>query len=143
METRRQAHCVYRCEYHVVWVTRYRHKVLVNNVQTYLWLKLQEVRKLYPEIEFIEHSIQPEHVHLVLSFPPKFSLAKVVNILKSNTAKATRDKFDFIKNRYRGGVGMWSVGYFASTVGLDENMIRNYVLYQGKEDSGQAKLESI
>ena len=141
METRRQAHCVYRCEYHIVWITRYRNKVLVNNLQTYLLNKLDEVRKSYPEIEFIERSIQTDHIHLVISFPPKYSIAKVVNILKSNTAKAMKDKFNFLQNRYRGREGIWSVGYFASTVGLDEETIKRYVRYQGKEDLGQAKLE--
>ena len=141
METRRQAHCVFRCMYHIVWIPRYRCKILVNNVPEYLIIKLNEVRKLYPEIEFIEQNIRPDHVHLVLSFPPKYSIAKVVQLLKQNTGKAMRDKFEFINNLYKGQSGIWSVGYFASTVGLDENMILNYVRYQAKEDSGQAKLD--
>ena len=141
METRRQAHCVYRCEYHICWITRYRHKVLVNNVCAYLLHKLDEVRKTYPEINYIERNIQPDHVHLIVTFPPKYSVSKIVNIMKSNTGRSVRDRFSFIQNRYGGGAGMWSVGYFVSTVGLDEEMIRRYVKYQAKEDSGQAKLE--
>ena len=104
-------------------------------------IKLKEVRKTYPEIEFIEQNIRPDHVHLVLSFPPKYSIAKVVQILKQNTGKAMKDKFDFMKNLYKDQKGIWSVGYFVSTVGLDEKKILNYVKYQGEEDSGQAKLE--
>ena len=141
METRRQAHCAYCCMYHIVWIPRYRCKILVNNVQDYLMIKLKEVRKTYPEIEFIEQNIRPDHVHLVLSFPPKYSIAKVVQILKQNTGKAMKDKFDFMKNLYKDQKGIWSVGYFVSTVGLDEKKILNYVKYQGEEDSGQAKLE--
>ena len=127
--------------YHIVWIPRYRCKILVNNVQDYLIIKLREVRKVYPEIEFIEENIRPDHIHLVLSFPPKYSIAKVVQILKQNTGKAMKDKFDFMKNLYKDQSGVWSVGYFVSTVGLDENMIMNYVKYQSQEDSGQAKLE--
>ena len=52
METRRQAHCVYRCQYHIVWIPRYRYKVLVNGVDKYLEIKLDEIRKYYPEIEY-------------------------------------------------------------------------------------------
>lgn len=140
METRRQAHAVFRCEYHIVFIPRYRYKVLTKGVKDYLLIKIDEIRKYYPEIEYIERNIQPDHVHLVLSFPPKHSAAKVVQIIKSNTGKALKDKFDFLKQRYYGRGGIWSVGYFVSTVGLDEQMIMRYVRYQEKEDFGQAKL---
>ena len=140
METRRQAHCAYRCEYHIVWIPRYRYEILVEGVKEYLMIKMDEVRKHYPEIEYIERNVQPEHVHIVVSFPPKFSIAQVVQIIKSNTGKALWEKFEFLRKRYYGRGGIWSVGYFVSTVGLDEEMIKKYVRYQEKEDLGQAKL---
>lgn len=137
---RRQAHCVYRCEYHIVWIPRYRHKILKEKgVKEYLKIKLVEIRKEYPEIEYIEMNIQNDHIHLLVSFPPKYSISEVVQILKQNTSRSMRDKFDFIREHYRKG-GMWSTGYFVSTVGLDEEVIKKYVRYQGEEDSGQAKL---
>jgi putative transposase len=86
------------------------------------------------------YSIQPDHVHLVISFPPKYSGAQAIGIIKSNTAMALKEKFDFLKVRYYGREGIWSVGYFMSTVGLDETVISNYVEFQEKEDLGQAKL---
>lgn len=104
-------------------------------------IKLDEIRKHHPEIEYIEKKIQADHVHLLVSFPPKYSVAQVVQILKQNTGGALKGKFDFLKDRYHAAGGIWSVGYFVSTVGLDETMIRNYVCYQEKEDLGQAKLE--
>ena len=107
----------------------------------YLEIKLDEIRKRYPEIEFIERNVQQDHVHLVVSFPPKYSIAKVVQILKQNTGRELKEKFDFLKKAYYGSGGIWSTGYYAATVGLDENMIRNYVRYQEKEDLGQAKLD--
>jgi putative transposase len=61
-------------------------------------------------------------------------------IIKRNTGKALWEKFDFIRERYYGGGGIWSAGYFVSTVGLDEQTIMRYVKYQEKEDLGQAKL---
>lgn len=140
MELRRQAHAVYRCQYHVVWIPRYRYEVLTTGVKEYLEIKLDEIRKYYPEIEYVERNIQPDHVHMVVSFPPRHSIAKVVQILKQNTGKALREKFEFLKQRYYRAGGIWSVGYFVSTVGLDENMIRKYVRYQEKEDAGQAEL---
>ena len=140
METRRQAHCVYRCEYHIVWIPRYRYEILVEGVKQYLEIKLDEIRKYYPEFEYRERTIQPDHVHLVISFPPKYSIATVVGIIKQNTGRALKEKFDFLRKRYHGRGGIWSVGYFVSTVGLDEEVIRRYIRYQEKEDAGQAKL---
>ncbi len=131
---------MYRCEYHVVWITRYRYKVLTEGVKKYLEIKLDEVRKHYPEIEYVERNVQDDHVHIVISFPPKMSVAKVVQLMKANTGNALKEKFDFIRERYWGRGGMWSVGYFVSTVGLDEEMIKRYVRHQEKEDLGQAKL---
>ena len=88
METRRQAHCVYRCMYHIVWIPRYRYKVLVKGVDKYLLARMEEVRKIYPEVEYIERDIRPDHVHVVVSFPPKYSIAKVVQVIKSHTGRA-------------------------------------------------------
>ena len=124
----------------MVWIPRYRHKVLVKGVDEYLLKKMDEIRKLYPEIEYVQRNIQPDHIHLVLSFPPRYSIAKVVQIIKSNTGKAMWEKFDFLRKRYYGRGGIWSAGYFVSTVGLDEKLIEKYVEYQEKEDLGQAKL---
>jgi len=140
MEIRKQAHCAYRCMYHIVWIPRYRYNVLVDGVDEYLKIKMDEVRKLYPEIEYLERNIQSDHVHIVISFPPKYSIAKVVQIIKQNTGRALYEKFEFIRKRYWGRGGIWSVGYFVSTVGLDEKTILEYVKYQEKEDLGQAKL---
>jgi len=124
----------------MVWIPRYRYKVLVKGVDEYLMKKMDEIRKNYPEIEYVQRNIQPDHVHLVLSFPPKYSIAKIVQIIKSNTGKAMWEKFDFLRKRYYGRGGIWSAGYFVSTVGLDEKLIEKYVRYQEKEDLGQAKL---
>jgi REP element-mobilizing transposase RayT len=74
METRRQAYAVYRCEYHVVIIPRYRFDIFSKEgIKRYLEIKLDEVRKYYPEIEYIERNIQSEHLHMVLSFLPKYS----------------------------------------------------------------------
>ena len=77
---------------------------------------------------------------MIVSFPPKYSIAQVVGILKQNTGRQLKEKFDFLKQRYYKAGGIWSAGYFVSTIGLDEHMIKNYVRYQEKEDAGQAKL---
>jgi len=126
--------------YHIVWIPRYRYKILNEGVGEYLKIKMDEVRKFHPEIEYLERNIQADHIHIVISFPPKYSIAKVVQIIKQNTGRALSEKFEFIKKRYWGRGGIWSAGYFVSTVGLDEETILKYVKYQEREDLGQAKL---
>jgi len=122
-------------------VTRYRRKILVPGVATYLKIKLQEIRKHHPDWEYIEIGTDGDHVHLHMVIPPKYAVSKVVNILKSNTATRLKEKFEFLEKVYWDGGGIWSTGFFVSTVGIDEEIIRNYVAMQGKEDSGQAELE--
>jgi len=112
----------------------------MKGVDEYLLRKMDEIRKLYPEIKYVQRNIQPDHIHLVLSFPPRYSLAKVVQIIKLNTGKAMWEKFDFLRKRYYGRGGIWSAGYLVSTVGFDEKLIEKYVQCQEKEDLGQAKL---
>ena len=141
MEYRRQAHCIYNCTYHLVLVTKYRRKVFNNGVFAYFEYKLKEVKKYYPEIDYEEVNHDSDHVHFLISIPPKMSVGSVVRIIKANTSKGIKTKFAFIKELYWGTDGIWSDGYFVSTVGLDEKTIRLYVQNQGKEDSGQSTIE--
>jgi putative transposase len=83
---KKQAHCVYHCEYHVVLVTKYRRKVFSNGVFAYLRIKLKEINKYYPEIEFLEVNHDKDHIHMLVSIPPKMSVGSVVRIVKANTA---------------------------------------------------------
>ena len=77
----------------------------------------------------------------MVSVPPKMSISKVVGIIKANTSKGMKQKFEFLKDVYWGTDGIWSDGYCVSTVGINEDIIKHYIENQGKEDSGQAKLE--
>ena len=141
MRLHKAAHAVYRTQYHIVWITRYRRKVLVHGVQRYLWVKLQEVRKWYPDWEFTAIGMEVDHVHLHMVIPPKYAVSRVVDVLKTNTSRALKEKFGFLKKVYWDEEGIWSTGYFVSTVGVDEHIIRRYVEMQGQEDAGQAQLE--
>ena len=136
----RQAHVVYHTQYHVVWIPRFRRKILVPGVARYLLTQLDEVRKRYPDILYLERNIQLDHVHLLIVVPPRMSVSQALNILKSNTSVALKRKFPFLSKVYLDQAGIWSVGYFVSTVGVNEAVIRKYIRLQEKEDSGQAKL---
>lgn len=134
----KSAHAVYRTQYHIVWVTRYRRKILNEGVREYLKTKLQEVLKYYPDWEYIEVGISDDHLHLHMVIPPKYSVSMVVETLKKNTSRELSRKFRFLKSVYWDNEGIWTKGFFVSTVGINEAVIRNYVRMQEKEDTGQA-----
>ena len=122
-------------------MTKYRKKILNKGVSEYVRIKLKEVLKYHADLEYIEIGIDEDHIHLHLVIPPRYSVSKVIEILKSNTGRDIRKKFEFIQEVYWGIEAVWSKGYFVSTVGINEKIIRKYVELQGKEDVGQAKLE--
>jgi putative transposase len=141
MELRRSAHAVYKTEYHIVWVTKYRKKILNRGVSEYVKLKLREVQKYYPDLKYLSVGTDEDHIHLHMVIPPRYSVARVVGLLKSNTGRELREKFEFLREVYWGVGSVWSNGYFVSTVGINDEVIRKYVAMQGREDAGQAKLE--
>ena len=121
--------------------TKYRKEVFNEGIFAYFEYKLKEINKYYPEIEFKSVNHDKDHVHIMVSVPPKMSISKVVGIIKANTSKGMKQKFEFLKDVYWGTDGIWSDGYCVSTVGINEDIIKHYIENQGKEDSGQAKLE--
>ena len=142
MDIRLLAHTAYRCQYHIVFVTKYRHRAL--NPAKFRSVAERAIRSTMENInavEMVEINIQPEHVHLVLIIPPKYSVSKVVEIIKSRNAKIIRKEIQWLEKLYDTTNSMWTVGYFVSTVGIDEGVVRRYVKYQQEQDSGQAELE--
>ena len=140
MEIRKQAQSAYYIRYHMVFVTKYRRKALVDGMGEYCIGILRRICKQYPDLKIYEAKCDKDHIHFLISIPPKWSISQAVNILKSNSSKAMRRKFPFVSVLYDRHVGFWSDGYFVSTIGLNEEQISNYIKHQGKEDSGQALL---
>lgn len=141
MEIRLSGHSAYHTEYHVVWITKYRYHVLNPGVKAYLTKLFPKVLAELPGCELIKYNIQPDHVHMVMIIPPKYAVSMVIGKMKGTTSSQLRKKFGWMKLRYARENVVWSSGYFVSTVGVDEARILKYVEYQGRQDSGQAKLE--
>ena len=141
IEYRKQSHATYYTRYHLVFVTKYRRKVLKEGMGAYLMKLLKLVEQHYPDVEILEMKTDLDHVHLLAIVPPRRSVADIVCILKSNTSRMMRKKFPFISNMYDyDDLNLWSDGYFVSTVGCDEGTIQRYIQRQGQEDKGQEKL---
>ena len=142
MEFIHASHCVYFCHYHIVIVTKYRRAIFNDGIFAYMKTKLAEVTEHYPLVRFHTVNHDKDHVHLVASIPPTMGVGKAVGIIKQNTARTLKQKFPFLKQVYWGTDEVWSDGYFVSTVGVNETVIRQYVENQGKKDSGQLRFGS-
>ena len=139
MELTHLAHCVYHCDYHIVMTTKYRKNLFNEGVFAYFSVKLAEITEHYPAIRFKEVNHDKDHLYVLVSIPPTIAVGKVVGIIKQNTARELKQKFSFIKEAYWGTDSVWSDGYFVSTVGLDELIIREYIENQGTKDAGQIR----
>ena len=141
MEYIKLSHCVYNCEYHIVLVTKYRRAVFNEGIFAYLDKKLAEITEHYPLIRFKAVNHDEDHIHIQVAIPPTIAVGKVVGIIKQNTSVGLKQKFPFLKQVYWGTEGIWTEGYFVSTVGIDEAVIKAYIENQGKQDAGQTKFE--
>jgi putative transposase len=137
MKFKVQAHVTYKCRYHIIWIPKYRRKTLVAGVDKYFEKVMDTViSERYPDVVVLERSIQADHLHLLLEIPPKYSVSTIVGNIKSNTARMMRKKFEYLARSSE----MWSVGYFVSTVGTNETMIKDYIQNQEEQDTGRAEL---
>jgi len=140
MEIRFSAHGAYHHQYHIVWIPKYRRRVLKGELQEFVGKRLFEVQKYHPEVEIEKYSIQDDHVHLVSVIPPKYSVSSMVGKIKANTSREIRKEFPWLKKVYWGSE-FWSPGFFSSTVGINEEIIKRYVEFQEKVDTGKIQLE--
>ena len=135
------SHCVYQCDYHIVIVTKYRKAVFNEGIFAYFKIKLAEITEHYPLIKFKQVNHGKDHIHMLVSIPPTMTVGKAVGIIKQNTARELKQKFSFLKEVYWGTEAVWSEGYFASTVGINDKVIRAYIENQGEKDAGQTLFE--
>ncbi|WP_121641060.1 IS200/IS605 family transposase [Virgibacillus sp. Bac330] len=129
---RKNSHAVYDIKYHVIWVTKYRYKVLGRH-------KAVRVRDLIRQgceargITILQGSVGKDHVHLLLSCPPSIAPSKILQYLKGRSSRLLQDEFPKLKKKYW-GQHLWARGYFCATVGtVTEEIIRNYIANQFNE----------
>ena len=130
-------HSTYQHQYHIVWGTKYRRKILKPYVLTELKKILYTTAEKFPTLWIEELNTDDDHVHLQIEIPPNMAVSDVVGKLKSASSRHLRTKFKFIREIYIEKDGIWSVGYFSSTVGLDEAKVKRYIAWQSKKDVPQ------
>jgi putative transposase len=136
MRTRQLNHSAYQLQYHLVWGTRYRRKWLKDYVKKEFASACYATLKKYPTLYIHSLNTDEDHVHLQIEIPPNLTIAAVVQALKIESSIRIKKRFKFVRNIYIDG-SIWSVGYFVSSIGLDEQRIKRYIEYQGKQDHGR------
>ena len=135
---RKLSHTIWHCQYHIVWVPKYRYKILTGKVAE----EVETCIRAFSEQqggEVVEINVQMDHVHLLSLVPPKVSISGYVGTLKGRTAIRVFNKFRKLKEKPYWGNHFWARGYCVDTVGLDENMVRKYIKYQEEKERQSEK----
>ena len=130
---RKLSQTIWHCQYHIVWVPKYRFRVLQGNVAR----EVENCIRAFSEqlgCEVIEMNVQIDHVHLVAMVPPKVSISGYVGTIKGRTAIRVFNKFRKLKEKPYWGNHFWARGYCVDTIGMDSEMVIKYVRYQEQKE---------
>ena len=133
METKSLNHSTYVCNYHIVWIPKCRKKKIFQNIRKELGRILRALAE-QKESEILEGHLMSDHVHVLVSIPPKYSVASVVGHMKGKSAIYIARNFGGRKRNFT-GESFWARGYYCSTVGVDEETVRQYIRNQEREDA--------
>ncbi len=137
MEYRRGAHTVFNLEYHIVWSTKYRYKIMRGEVGIRLRDLLRQTC-MSKDAKILQGSVSSDHVHMLVSCPPTIAPAKLVQALKGRSSRMLQQEFPHLKKRYWGR-HIWGRGYFICTVGqVTEDMIKQYISDQEEEEAPES-----
>ena len=136
VEYRKSAHAVFDIKYHVVWITKYRYKILRGRVAERARDLIRQICEAR-EIVIVRGSVSSDHIHMLLSVPAHLAPSKVVQYIKGRSSRRLQDEFPELRKRYW-GQHLWARGYFCATVGaVDEATIREYIESQKWDQDDQ------
>ena len=126
------AHTKWMCKYHIVFTPKYRRKIIYGKIREDIRDIIKDLCK-WKGIEILEGHMMPDHIHLLLSIPPKYSVSAVMGYIKGKSAMMIFDRHSNLKYKF-GNRKFWAEGYYVSTVGLNEATIAKYIREQEKHD---------
>ena len=132
-DTQSLCHTKWECKYHVVWIPKCRRKVLFGRIRKHIGDLLHSLAR-QKECKILEGHLQPDHIHILISIPPKYSVAQVIGFIKGKSAIHIARTYLGQKKNFT-GMSFWARGYFVSTVGADEETVANYIRNQENEDN--------
>ena len=130
---RKLSHSIYECKYHVVFCPKYRFRIFQGDIASYTRQQIQVLCRQKDLVEVLEINVQQDHIHVVMSIPPKYAVSSVMGFLKGKLTLRLFGRYERLGKRYWGR-HLWSRGYCVSTVGLDEEQIRAYVKWQERKE---------
>ena len=137
------SHSLYECKYHIVFCPKYRFRILRDEIGETVRQQIYSLCQYKEGVEVEELNIQVDHVHLIVTIPPKYGVSDFMGYLKGKLAIRLFQKYERLGKRYW-GQHLWSRGYCVSTIGLDEEQIRKYVKWQEacdkRDEMTQARL---
>jgi len=125
-------HSRWECKYHVVFIPKYRKKAIFGQIRRDLGEVLKRLAQ-QKESQIEEGHLMPDHVHMMISIPPKYAVSQVIGYVKGKSAIHIARTYSDRKRNFV-GQHFWARGYFVSTVGRDEEVIREYIRHQEAED---------
>ena len=140
-EYRSLSHSKWECKYHVVFIPKYRRKALYGQLRRHLGEVFHRLAS-QKESRIEEGHLMVDHVHMLISIPPKYAVSQVVGYIKGKSAIHIARVYGERKRNFV-GQHFWARGYFVSTVGRDEEMIREYIQHQEREDRRLDQLELL
>ena len=132
------AHTKWMCKYHIIFTPKFRRKVIYNQYKQSIKEIIIALCK-YKGVEIIEGHLMPDHIHMLVSIPPKISVASFMGYLKGKSALMIFERHANLKYKF-GNRHFWSEGYYVSTVGLNDATKRKYIRNQEKQDPIKDKL---
>jgi putative transposase len=132
-EYKRLSHSVWLCKYHIIFCPKYRFDILKGKTEVQVRNHLYQLASQKDGVTIEEINIQPDHVHMILSIPPKYAISQIMGFLKGKTAIKLFQEQPELRKRYWGR-HIWARGYCVSTVGFDEEKIRKYVKWQQEQE---------
>ena len=126
------SHTLWECKYHLVWIPKCRKKTLYGQLRKYLVSLFKDLAS-QRECEIIEGHLLPDHVHILISIPPKYAVAQVVGFIKGKSAIHIARTYMGRRKNFT-GQSFWARGYYVSTVGKDEETTKEYIKHQEEED---------
>lgn len=132
-------HVIWHCQYHIVWVPKYRFRVLKGPIAREVF-NCTQVYSSRLGCQVVELNVQIDHAHLLVKVPPKVSISQLMGVVKGKSALRVFTRFPYLKQKPYWGNHFWAKGYCVDTVGVDAEMIRKYVKYQEKQEQRQVQM---
>ena len=138
LDTSSLAHTKYNCKYHIVFAPKYRRQIIYGKIKKDIGVMIRKLCQ-YKGVEIIEAEACPDHIHMLLSIPPKFSVAQIIGYIKGKSSLMIFKKYANLKYKY-GSRNFWCRGYYVDTVGKNKKAIQEYIRQQLQEDLNYEQL---